>query len=835
MRRFNVELGKAAQEPEHDRAAARVGEAEAGPAQGVRHGPAVLYNMMLGGAGGLQQLQDDDFEYEGMGRGYDPMVIMNDHVVDRPRRAGEDQRHERILDPQEIRLLNDLSSRLASAGVPACGETSDAVHQTSVLLRSIQLTMQVLARQASLRTRLARLGRERVVDRAARQREWRELVGRESARIKGTLASLKREVKLFVDMSSADSRVRLALRLSDVVSVPDNQGATMQVSPGPSGPRLSDGSMRASVPTCQEAVAVGGGIGAEDGTVADGGQAGAGAQEERSVATIVDEAVGGFLSDTLPESKTADPPFTGEWRRELHEKLVALVRRAYLGDRIPDQGLRDALRDVDWEAVALMAGGLDRSHLELLLQARLSPEERRELEKRREEEESNRYKQENTKMCPGTTLAGAVCGVPCERTEGCNTVGCTVCSSAWCWQCGVLKAYRGQPGQSQRDIVLAAEREEHRDRRCPCGLGADYLAAPYVELAPGYRRPKFRPAASGSAARLLQDQIIYGAAAQSLLEVSDDEARERLAQLGEELALHGAVLQLAGEAAAGGTASAAIRGICERALLSGVRLLSRLRARLKVVQKATSAAGAGGASGADGPRGKLLLAVTAALIQLRRESSTGPGAGQVASGPDPSSSQEGGAPERDWAVSKAEEILGGGWAVLGRVCQHAMAAEGLTSDMAGGGLVAARAGSGANDSPDSADGGPAGEGAATKRFRSASGEALRRYGFGSGGPAAAGTAVAAAGDGDTAEEVLAAARRSVLLGLEELKRMDTAAALGELGVMPAAEWLRGNAEVQAGVQELQAAVEQVSRGFRECRGEGPRGGRGGVGRQCSSR
>ena len=408
VRRFNVELGKAAQEPEHDRAAARVGEAEAGPAQGnapegpgeigllvaealhdmdvvaeMRHGPAVLYNMMLGGAGGLQQLQDDDVEYEGMGRGYDPRVIINDHIDDRHRRAGEDQRHERILDLQEIRLLHDLSRRLARAGVPACGETSDAVHQTSVLLRSIQLTMQLLARQASLRTRLARLGRERVVDRAAREREWRELVGRESARIKGTLASLKREVKLFVDMSSADSRVRLALRLS----VPDNQGATMQVSPGPSGPRLSDGSMRASVPTCQEAVAVGGGTGAEDGTGAAGGQAGAGAQEERSVATIVDEAVGGFLSDTLPESKTADPPFTGEWRRELHEKLVALVRRAYLGDRIPDQGLRDALRDVDWEAVALMAGGLDRSHLELLLQARLSPEERRELEKRREEEE----------------------------------------------------------------------------------------------------------------------------------------------------------------------------------------------------------------------------------------------------------------------------------------------------------------------------------------------------------------------------------------------------------------------------------------------------------------
>ena len=79
---------------------------------------------------------------------------------------------------------------------------------------------------------------------------------------------------------------------------------------------------------------------------------------------------------------------------------------------------------------------------------------------------------------------------------------------------------------------------------------------------------------------------MHGAAAPSLLEVSEEEARERLAQLGEELAIHGAVLQLAGEAAAGGTASAAIRGICERALLSGVRLLSRLRARLKVVLRA---------------------------------------------------------------------------------------------------------------------------------------------------------------------------------------------------------------------------------------------------------
>ena len=106
---------------------------------------------------------------------------------------------------------------------------------------------------------------------------------------------------------------------------------------------------------------------------------------------------------------------------------------------------------------------------------------------------------------------------------------------------------------------------------------------------------------------------MHGAAAPSLLEVSEEEARERLAQLGEELAIHGAVLQLAGEAAAGGTASAAIRGICERALLSGVRLLSRLRARLKVVLKASPAGWACEASVADGPRGKLLLAVTAAL------------------------------------------------------------------------------------------------------------------------------------------------------------------------------------------------------------------------------
>ena len=62
-----------------------------------------------------------------------------------------------------------------------------------------------------------------------------------------------------------------------------------------------------------------------------------------------------------------------------------------------------------------------------------------------------------------------------------------------------------------------------------------------------------------------------------------------------------------------GTASAAIRGICERALLSGVRLLSRRRARLKVVLKASPAGWACEASVADGPRGKLLLAVTAAL------------------------------------------------------------------------------------------------------------------------------------------------------------------------------------------------------------------------------
>jgi hypothetical protein len=189
----------------------------------------------------------------------------------------------------------------------------------------------------------------------------------------------------------------------------------------------------------------------------------------------IEEAVCGFLSDILgasneapsdkkgpgpdPDPEEAEPKGEVAGRDGLRERLTGLLRRACGGDaRLLGRGLRAAmLGGVDWGTVALEAGGLEVEDVALLSLSNVGPGERDRMRREAENRLSRAEVAASSKPCPGAQPGGAVCGVPSMREGGCNTVGCTVCGSAWCWECGTLKAHKGRPGQPAAEIVRTAE------------------------------------------------------------------------------------------------------------------------------------------------------------------------------------------------------------------------------------------------------------------------------------------------------------------------------------------------------------------------------------------
>ena len=136
----------------------------------------------------------------------------------RPRRLPEREpgrRAGRILQAAAVALLQDLADRLVLAGFrssessrgPAEGGRA-AARGGSALRRSLQLAAQVLLREGSVRTRLARLARGGRVETAGPELEWRALVARAGAGVEDALAGLKREATSYTRLAEAESRIR---------------------------------------------------------------------------------------------------------------------------------------------------------------------------------------------------------------------------------------------------------------------------------------------------------------------------------------------------------------------------------------------------------------------------------------------------------------------------------------------------------------------------------------------------------------------------------------------------------------------------------------------------
>ena len=253
----------------------------------------------------------------------------------------------------------------------------------------------------------------------------------------------------------------------------------------------------------------------------------------------LNEAVASFLGNLVP---LMGHPVRQEHLARLHERLVALVENTNsTGLMDDDYDLQEGLEAVDWRAVALEVGVLEGEDLEILTKARMDDADRRALQHRRDEERSESLLSETTKECPGTLPGGTKCGVKCTLGEGCTMVGCVICESTWCWGCLTVQAYRGRPGESEREMVLAAEMQ---GRQCKCRPNQTLPGGPIravhgvqnvqpiqrVPLRHG-RAAVGRGLPDGGCLGGLQEKIIAAERLRSCADLPAPEAAARLAEL----------------------------------------------------------------------------------------------------------------------------------------------------------------------------------------------------------------------------------------------------------------------------------------------------------------